>query len=334
MRRWTALACIAAAHANSRDTMLNNLESGKGGILTGLEMVRDIFIGAPPPPTPATTVKVFVAGLPRTGTGSITLALKELGFNPVWGPDVAEFADEAEAVFAGKMSKGELLDAFGARGYDAAGLDVFGHMLWREAADIPGVKLILTERPVGGGAGWAESIGPTVAHHATYFTQRPLTFIPAVRKLGPWLRNFDPLYGPPGALYDQAGLAAAYDKHQAEVKETYARLGKEVLVYNVKDGWAPLCKFLEIEACPQTPFPRQNDREVMIAMTNTWWALTWVWPLVPLLAIFFAFVLCTCCCACGADVATLLLSGPQGAHARRRASSSRRAPRPKAKKIA
>ena len=71
MRRWLALACIAAAHANSRDAMLNNLESGKGGILTGLEMVRDIFIGAPPPPTPATTVKVFVAGLPRTGTGSL-----------------------------------------------------------------------------------------------------------------------------------------------------------------------------------------------------------------------------------------------------------------------
>ena len=92
--------------------------------------------------------------------------------------------------------------------------------------------------------------------------------------------------------------------------------------------------FVGAPPCPQTPFPRQNDREVMIAMTNTWWALTWVWPLVPLLAFFFAFVLCTCCCACGADVATLLLSGPQGAHARRRASSSRRAPRPKAKKIA
>ena len=27
--------------------MLNNLESGKGGILTGLEMVKDIFVGAP-----------------------------------------------------------------------------------------------------------------------------------------------------------------------------------------------------------------------------------------------------------------------------------------------
>ena len=39
-------------------------------------------------------------------------------------------------------------------------------------------------------------------------------------------------------------------------------------------------------------------------MTNTWWALTWVWPLVPLLAIFFVFVLCTCCCACGGRAAT------------------------------
>ena len=101
---------------------------------------------------------------------------------------------------------------------------------------------------------------------------------------------------------DVDALKRAFLAHEARVRRTVP--ADRLLVHRATDGWAPLCKFLEIEACPQTPFPRQNDREVMIAMTNTWWALTWVWPRVPLLAIFFVFVLGTCGCACGGRAAT------------------------------
>lgn len=34
--------------------------------------------------------------------------------------------------------------------------------------------------------------------------------------------------------------------------------GKEFLEYNVKEGWGPLCKFLQVEE-PEIPFPRVND---------------------------------------------------------------------------
>jgi hypothetical protein len=34
--------------------------------------------------------------------------------------------------------------------------------------------------------------------------------------------------------------------------------GKPFLEYNVKEGWGPLCKFLEVEE-PEIPFPRVND---------------------------------------------------------------------------
>jgi Sulfotransferase domain len=34
--------------------------------------------------------------------------------------------------------------------------------------------------------------------------------------------------------------------------------GKQFLEYNVKEGWAPLCKFLELEV-PEIAFPRVND---------------------------------------------------------------------------
>jgi len=33
----------------------------------------------------------------------------------------------------------------------------------------------------------------------------------------------------------------------------------QLLVFEVKDGWAPLCEFLE-KPVPSEPFPRTNDR--------------------------------------------------------------------------
>jgi hypothetical protein len=48
----------------------------------------------------------------------------------------------------------------------------------------------------------------------------------------------------------------AYKKHNDGVR-TFTH-GRNLLEYQVKDGWGPLCEFLEIEA-PTTPFPRADD---------------------------------------------------------------------------
>ncbi len=34
----------------------------------------------------------------------------------------------------------------------------------------------------------------------------------------------------------------------------------KLLVWEVKEGWEPLCRFLNVDA-PDTPFPRLNDAE-------------------------------------------------------------------------
>jgi hypothetical protein len=71
-----------------------------------------------------------------------------------------------------------------------------------------------------------------------------------------WSREFGPV-GP--SFHDQ------YNKRvMNENKED------EILVYNVKEGWAPLCKFLEVDIPKNTPFPNINDtkefkRKVMSA---------------------------------------------------------------------
>ena len=49
-----------------------------------------------------------------------------------------------------------------------------------------------------------------------------------------------------------------FNDHTEAVK---AFVGEErLLVYNVKEGWEPLCSFLEV-AVPTQPFPRLNQRE-------------------------------------------------------------------------
>lgn len=48
----------------------------------------------------------------------------------------------------------------------------------------------------------------------------------------------------------------AYNKHVAEVKAHVPP--DKLLVFNVKEGWGPLCKFLN-KPVPAEPFPHLNE---------------------------------------------------------------------------
>ena len=56
---------------------------------------------------------------------------------------------------------------------------------------------------------------------------------------------------------DEAQLGAAFNAHTATVKASIP--AHQLLTYQVKDGWAPLSKFLNVPV-PQGDFPRSNDR--------------------------------------------------------------------------
>jgi hypothetical protein len=56
---------------------------------------------------------------------------------------------------------------------------------------------------------------------------------------------------------DVAGLTKAFLAHTDAVRATIP--AEQLLVYQVKDGWEPLCDFLRLPV-PATPFPRTNDR--------------------------------------------------------------------------
>lgn len=49
---------------------------------------------------------------------------------------------------------------------------------------------------------------------------------------------------------------AVFQAHIEEVKRTVSP--ERLLVYDVKEGWEPLCRFLDVPV-PETPFPHVND---------------------------------------------------------------------------
>ena len=55
---------------------------------------------------------------------------------------------------------------------------------------------------------------------------------------------------------DKAHTIEVFRRHNQEVRDAIepARL----LVFDVREGWAPLCRFLEVPV-PKEPFPRLND---------------------------------------------------------------------------
>ena len=115
--------------------------------------------------------------------------------------------------------------------------------------------------------------------------------VPAVRPYMIYLRwlfatvNTDESYlTVPYPLPDQDHDAsiASYEEHNRKVRELIPK--ERLLEYSVKDGWEPLCDFLEIDNCPMTPFPKTNSaRSVQVQAISSF--------IVPFSLIFFVMCL-------------------------------------------
>lgn len=68
-----------------------------------------------------------------------------------------------------------------------------------------------------------------------------------------WERDFD------GRFKDREYAIATFQQHNEEVGQRVS--SERLLVYEVKEGWRPLCEFLGVDV-PDTPFPHLNDSAV------------------------------------------------------------------------
>jgi Sulfotransferase domain len=68
-----------------------------------------------------------------------------------------------------------------------------------------------------------------------------------------WQRDLD------GRFEDRGYAIETFERHNEEVKRRVP--AENLLVYEVGEGWAPLCEFLGVDV-PDEPFPHLNDSEV------------------------------------------------------------------------
>ena len=96
--------------------------------------------------------------------------------------------------------------------------------------------------------------------------------------LGPLLKEFTS-----AAREDK--LEEYYEDHVKRIREIVP--ADKLLEFNAKQGWEPLCEFLDRPMPSQgTPFPHVNERYLLQLENTILWGITWIWPLIPLLLMY------------------------------------------------
>lgn len=196
--------------------------------------------------TPSTMgLKVIGAGFGRTGTASLHLALNQLNQGPTQHMFhlTGEIVGQLHAVAKNGASPDwdQLLD-----GYNSA-VDWPWSAFYKELMEkYPEAKVVLTVRDP---EKWYASTMETVYGSSSRAPAGPFRdFVHAVV----WDGVFD------GRFEDKAYAIQKFNEHIEEVKKTVP--ADRLLVFEVKDGWEPLCSFLGVPV-PDGPFPKTNTRE-------------------------------------------------------------------------
>ncbi|MEP7127738.1 MAG: sulfotransferase family protein [Chitinophagales bacterium] len=210
------------------------------------------------------SLKIIGAGWGRTGTESLKIALEHLGFGKCYHM-FELMKDSTRAKYWLQLEKGEQPD------YDAlfkdyqSAVDFPAALYYREfMKQYPDAKVILTVRDADK---WYDSASKTILKGipagVIFFAKvfgifsKNLRALPKAQK---WLDRI--LFKETGLFQNQSknreAMKAIFNKWNEEVQQTVP--ADKLLVFEVKEGWEPLCKFLNV-AVPEIPFPKSNDSE-------------------------------------------------------------------------
>lgn len=211
-------------------------------------------------------MNIIGAGFGRTGTTSLKAALETLGFGSAY--HMTEVFTHPEHVgFWEAARRGERVDWEGFfAGYGVA-VDWPACAFYAELMEaFPEAVVVLTARDP---ERWYESTRNTIyGMHRISSGRTPFRpafalaglFAPGVTGIARladeivWKDTFD------GQFEDRSHAIETFHRHNEEVRRHVPP--ERLLVYDVKEGWAPLCDFLGVEA-PDRPFPHLNDTREM-----------------------------------------------------------------------
>jgi len=198
---------------------------------------------------PAPRLQVIGVGLGRTGTLSLRDALVRLGFGPC--DHMVENFEHQErfALWTEALHRKEAGEPIDWRplltGFQAI-VDWPGAYFWRELTVAhPEAKVILTVRDP---ERWYDSISATIFPFLDKLDEEGGPVLP-----GEVIRS----HTFAGQFNDRAHCQAVFAAHNRAVQETIAP--DRLLVFDVKEGWAPLCAILGVPVPDGEPFPHAND---------------------------------------------------------------------------
>lgn len=203
-------------------------------------------------------MRVIGAGFGRTGTSSLKVALETLGLGPCYHMSEVFYQAEHRQVWVAAARGERQPDWRNFLGGYQATVDWPGCLFWRELADAFGdAKVLLNTRDP---ERWHESLmGSIIYGHPDHPDhQRLVESVPEAAGLGAtWGAVADRQFGGFDRLSDREQAIEVFRRHYAEVRDAIP--ADRLLEYEVKQGWEPLCAFLDVPV-PDEPFPRLNDR--------------------------------------------------------------------------
>jgi hypothetical protein len=210
------------------------------------------------------TIELIGAGLPRTGTLTQKVALEQLGLAPCYHwVDLLADLDQLELWNRAMDGEARWEEIFkGAR----STVDWPAGYFYRELVDAyPDAKVLLSVRDP---EAWEPSFTETIVTMSHGESVMPL-LSRARAEIDPSWRSYlafvDRMFwGPQGTFADgwePALLIEQMIRHTEQVKRAVAP--ERLLVWEVTDGWGPLCEFLGVPE-PDEPLPHANDRATFL----------------------------------------------------------------------
>lgn len=206
-------------------------------------------------------IELIGAGLPRTGTLTQKEALEVLGLGPCyhWIDVLADLETQVplwDAALDGRVQPSGIL------GHYRSTVDWPGGYFYRALLDsFPNAKVLLSVRDP---ERWERSFRETVVD-LCYGESLVRLLSSARAHVDPnwrrYLRFVDRMFwseqGTFAAGHSPDALINAFLAHNEEVKRVVP--AERLLVWDVTEGWAPLCEFLSVDV-PGQPLPHANDR--------------------------------------------------------------------------
>ncbi|KAK3314444.1 hypothetical protein B0H66DRAFT_641833 [Apodospora peruviana] len=246
---------------------------------------------APARVAPGKSVKIIVAGLPRTGTASLKLALETLGISPVHHfadpPNQYQRLSLAANLLKDstppKIRRQKLFELFD--GYEAIADQPVCACLPDLLEMYPDAVVILTER--ASAKIWLDSFKNSVGFVQTGWWRYVGYLVPAAVSTNDifraWRRISAKRLGISGNADEEM-----YTAHGAWVRKHVAP--EKLLVYRVEMGYEPLCKFLGVEVPLEGKFPRSEKSQRDTFQLYRWICMTCgasAWVAVVVLAWYF-----------------------------------------------